>query len=119
MCSALPRLARGYTEAFEQCCGHIEVFKPRVLEWRYESVVADPAAAVSSLGDFLAVADPSAMMDFAGNARRKQFIATPSYAQVTQPLNKAAVGRWVHYREMFEPVLPVLRPWIDRLGYDL
>jgi tetratricopeptide (TPR) repeat protein len=119
MCSALPRLARGYTEAFEQCCGHIEVFKPRVLEWRYESVVADPAAAVSRLGDFLAVADASAMMDFAGNARRKRFIATPSYAQVTQPLNKAAVGRWMHYREMFEPVLPVLRPWIDRLGYDL
>jgi Flp pilus assembly protein TadD len=119
MCSALPRLARGYTEAFEQCCGHIEVFKPRVLEWRYESVLADPGAAIARLGDFLEVADASAMMDFAGNAQRKQFIATPSYAQVTQPLHKAAVGRWVHYREMFEPVLPALRPWIDRFGYDL
>jgi len=31
MCSSLPRLARGYTEAFEQCCGHIEVFKPNML----------------------------------------------------------------------------------------
>ena len=118
MCSSLPRLARGYTEAFEQCCGHIEVFEPRVLEWRYESVVADPGAAVMRLGDFLEVADASSMMDFAGNARRKQFIATPSYAQVTQPVSTAAVGRWKHYREQFEPVLPVLRPWIERFGYD-
>ncbi|HKZ11599.1 MAG TPA: sulfotransferase [Rhodanobacteraceae bacterium] len=118
MCSSLPRLARGYTEAFEQCCRHIEVFAPRVLEWRYESVVADPGAAVAKLGDFLEVVDASAMMDFAGNARRKQFIATPSYAQVTQPVSTAAVGRWEHYRKQFESVLPVLRPWLDRFGYD-
>ena len=119
MCSSLPRLARGYTEAFEQCCRHIEVFKPRVLEWRYESVVADPGAAVANLGDFLEVMDASAMMDFAGNARRKQFIATPSYAQVTQPVSPAAVGRWEHYRKQFEPVLPLLRPWLERLGYGV
>jgi tetratricopeptide (TPR) repeat protein len=119
MCSSLPRLARGYTEAFTQCCGHLEVFKPRVLEWRYESVVADPDAAVARLGDFLEVADASAMMDFAASARRKQFIATPSYAQVTQPVSTAAVGRWMHYREQFEPVLPNLRPWIERFGYQV
>jgi len=118
MCSSLPRLARGYTEAFEQCCGHIEVFKPRVLEWRYESVVADPGVAVVKLGEFLEVPEASSMMDFAANARRKQFIATPSYAQVTQPVSTAAVGRWKNYREQFEPVLPVLQPWLDRFGYD-
>jgi hypothetical protein len=57
------------------------------------------------------------MMDFAASARRKQFIATPSYAQVTQPVSTAAVGRWMHYREQFELVLPALRPWIERFGY--
>jgi Flp pilus assembly protein TadD len=118
MCSSLPRLARGYTESFAQCCGHLDVFKPRVLEWRYESVVADPGAAVARLGDFLEVPDASAMMDFAGNARRKQFIATPSYAQVTQPVNASAVGRWMNYRERFEPVLPILQPWIARFNYS-
>ena len=117
MCSSLPRLARGYTEAFEQCCRHLDVFKPRVLEWRYESVVADLDAAVARLGDFLGVEDASPMRGFAENARRKQFIATPSYAQVTQPVSTAAVGRWMNYHEQFEPVLPVLRPWIERFGY--
>jgi Flp pilus assembly protein TadD len=117
MCSSLPRLARGYAQAFEQCCRHIEVFKPRVLEWRYESVVDDFEGAVARLGRFLEVEDTSPMADFARHARAKQFIATPSYAQVTQPVNAAAVGRWMNYREQFEPVLPVLRPWLERFGY--
>ncbi|HKV65132.1 MAG TPA: sulfotransferase, partial [Rhodanobacteraceae bacterium] len=117
MCSSLPRLARGYTEAFEQCCRHVEVFKPSVLEWRYESVVDDFDAAVARLGQFLEVADASPFAGFAAHARAKQFIATPSYAQVTQPVNAAAVGRWRNYREQFEPVLPVLLPWLERFGY--
>jgi len=117
MCSSLPRLARGYTDAFEQCCRHIEVFRPRVLEWHYESVVDDFDAAVMRLGQFLEVADASPFAGFAARARDKQFIATPSYAQVTQPVNAAAVGRWKNYREQFEPVLPMLRPWIERFGY--
>jgi tetratricopeptide (TPR) repeat protein len=117
MCASLPRLARGYTEAFEQCCGHIEVFKPTILEWRYESVVDDFDGAVARLGQFLEVVDASPFADFAARARDKQFIATPSYAQVTQPVNTKAVGRWVNYRERFEPVLPILRPWLERFGY--
>ncbi|HJP98955.1 MAG TPA: sulfotransferase [Rhodanobacteraceae bacterium] len=119
MCASLPRLARGYTEAFEQCCGHIEVFKPRVLEWRYESVVADLDAAIARLGSFLEVGDASPMKGFAAHARDKRFIATPSYAQVTRSVTDAAVGRWENYREPFEPVLPVLRPWIERFGYGV
>ena len=119
MCSSLPRLARGYAEAFEQCSRHLDVFKPNVLEWRYESVVEDFDAAVARLGVFLEVADASPFAGFAAHARNKQFIATPSYAQVTQPVNAAAVGRWMHYREQFEPVLPVLRPWIERFGYSV
>jgi Flp pilus assembly protein TadD len=117
MCSSLQRLAHGYSDAFAQCCGHLDVFEPRVLEWRYESVVADFAGSVACLGAYLGIDDASPMMDFARHAQAKRFIATPSYAQVTQPVNDAAVGRWVHYREQFEPVLPVLRPWIQRFGY--
>jgi hypothetical protein len=117
LCSSLQRLARGYAEAFEQCCRHIAVFKPHVLEWRYESVVDDFAGEVARLGQFLEVADASPFADFAAHAKEKRFIATPSYAQVTQPVNSAAVGRWKHYREQFEPVLPILRPWLDRFGY--
>ncbi len=117
MCSSLPRLARGYADAFGQCCAHLEVFAPCVLTWRYESVVNAFEGEVARLGKFLDLGDAAPMKDFAAHARSKQFIATPSYTQVTHPVNAAAVGRWLAYREHFDAVLPVLRPWIERFGY--
>jgi tetratricopeptide (TPR) repeat protein len=117
MCSSLPRLARGYAQAFEQCCGHLDVFAPKMLEWRYESVVADFEGSVARLGEYLDVEDAAPMLDFARHAGAKRFIDTPSYAQVTQPVSNAAVGHWRDYLEQFEPVLPILRPWIERFGY--
>ena len=119
MCSSLQRLARGYADAFEQCCRYIDVFNPQVLEWRYESVVDDFDGAVARLGKFLAVAEASAFAGYAAHARAKRFIGTPSYARVTEPVNRAAVGRWKNYREQFEPTLSALRPWFERFDYSV
>jgi hypothetical protein len=38
---------------------------------------------------------------------------------VTQPIYRNAVNRWIRYRKHLEPVLPVLAPWVERLGYTL
>jgi Flp pilus assembly protein TadD len=118
MCSSLQRLADAYVQAFEQWQQHVAVFAPRVLEWRYESVVSDFDAGVASLGQFLELADASPMGRFSEHARSKPFISTPSYAQVTQGISRTSVNRWHAYREMFEPVLPMLRPLMQRLGYS-
>ncbi|HEY3521681.1 MAG TPA: sulfotransferase, partial [Rhodanobacteraceae bacterium] len=118
LCSSLQRLARGYADAFEHCCRHLDVFNPQVLEWRYESVVDDFDGAVARLGKFLAVEDASLFAGFAQHALAKRFIATPSYAQVTGPVNRASVGRWKNYREHFEPILALLRPWLERFDYS-
>jgi Flp pilus assembly protein TadD len=117
LCSSLQRLACGYAQAFEQWYRQVEVFGPRVLEWRYESVVSDLDDHLARLGAFLEIADASPMARFADHARTKRFISTPSYAQVTQGIHPRSVNRWHGYREQFEPVLPLLRPLIDRLGY--
>jgi tetratricopeptide (TPR) repeat protein len=117
MCSSLQRLAEGYVQAFEQWQKQVEVFRPHLLEWRYESVVGDFDANVASLGRFLELEDASPMARFAEHARDKPFISTPSYAQVTQGISSKAVNRWHAYRDMFEPVLPTLRPIMQRLGY--
>ncbi|WP_426687705.1 tetratricopeptide repeat-containing sulfotransferase family protein [Rhodanobacter ginsengiterrae] len=117
MCSSLQRLANGYAHAFEHWQKHVEVFAPPVLEWRYEAVVADVDANLARLGDFLDLADASPMAGFAEHASGKRFISTPSYAQVTQGINRKAVNRWHAYRGMFEPVLPTLRPFMHRFGY--
>ncbi|AGG87578.1 sulfotransferase [Rhodanobacter denitrificans] len=118
LCSSLQRLAQGYAGAFEQWYRDVEACAPQVLEWRYESVVDQFDAQVARLGQFLDIADTSPMTRFAEHARRKRFISTPSYAQVTEGVHRKAVGRWQHYREQFEPVLPLLRPWLDRFGYE-
>jgi len=118
LCSSLKRLAEGYVQAFDHWYRHVEVFTPRVLEWRYESVVSRFDDHVARLGQFLDVTDATPMAHFAEHARAKGFISTPSYAQVTQGIHRKAVNRWHAYREHFEPVLPILRPIMERLGYD-
>jgi tetratricopeptide (TPR) repeat protein len=117
LCSSLERLARSYVRAFEHWFGQMEVFAPRVLEWRYESVVARFDDHVLRLGHFLDIEDPAPMARFAEHARSKSYISTPSYAQVTQGIHHRAVHRWHAYRDVFEPVLPMLRPMMERLGY--
>jgi Flp pilus assembly protein TadD len=117
LCSSLQRLAHGYAHAFGQWYRDAGVFAPQVLEWRYESVVGRFDEQLARLGRFLELDDVSPMARFAEHARRKRFISTPSYAQVTEGIHGRAVGRWRHYREPFEPVLPLLQPWIERLGY--
>ncbi len=117
LCSSLPRLAQGYAQAFEQWYRDVEVLAPHVLEWRYESVVSHFEEQVARLGQFLELGDTSPMTRFAEHARAKRFISTPSYAQVTEGVHRKAIGRWENYREQFALVLPVLQPWIDRLGY--
>jgi Flp pilus assembly protein TadD len=117
LCSSLERLARGYVRAFEHWFSQVDVFAPRILEWRYESVVAHFDEHVLRLGHFLGAGDPAPMAQFAEHARSKGYISTPSYAQVTQGIHRGAVHRWHAYRDMFEPVLPILRPMLERLGY--
>lgn len=119
LCSSLERLARGYVHAFTQWHHDVEALTPHVLAWRYESVVDQFDQQVARLGQFLDIADASHLTRFAEHARRKRYISTPSYAQVTEGVHRQAVGRWQNYRKQFEPVLPVLKPWIERLGYPL
>lgn len=117
LCSSLQRLARSYVQAFEHWHQQVDVFAPRVLEWRYESVVSHFDDHVAQLGQFLDVADAAPMARFAEHAQDKHYISTPSYAQVTQGIHRKAVNRWHAYREPFQAVLPILRPLMDRFGY--
>jgi tetratricopeptide (TPR) repeat protein len=83
----------------------------------YEDLVADPEATLRPLVDFLGLDWRGELLDHVSTARARGTIHTPSYAQVTQPLTRRASGRWKRYRKQLEPVLPVLLPWAERLGY--
>lgn len=83
----------------------------------YEALVADPKAAVRPLANFLGLEWRGEMLDHQATAKGRGAIITPSYDQVVQPLSTAPSGRWRRYAEQLAPVLPVLLPWAEHLGY--
>ena len=85
-----------------------------VLTLKYEDFVADQEGRTRQLLDHVGVAFDPATLRFHDNRRHAP---TPSYAQVTQPLNDRSVGRWKAYRTQFEPYMAAIAPVIAALGY--
>ena len=83
----------------------------------YEQLVADPASALRPVVDFLGLDWDEALLDHQSTARTRGVIVTPSYDQVTRPLDAASSGRWERYRDQMASILPLLLEWADRLGY--
>lgn len=83
---------------------------------RYEDVVADFEGQARLLLDFLGVGWDDAVLKYDEHAK-KRVIKTPSYHQVTQPIYQHAKYRWKRYADQMQPVIPVLRPFIDYFDY--
>ena len=83
----------------------------------YEELIADPEASLKPIIAFLGLEWRPELLDHRATAIARGAISTPSYDQVVRPLSKTPSGRWRRYREQLEPVLPVLLPWAERLGY--
>lgn len=83
----------------------------------YEELIDDPERALRPLIDFLGLDWRPELLDHRATARERGAIITPSYDQVVQPLSKAPSGRWRRFEKQLAPVLPILLPWAERLGY--
>lgn len=84
----------------------------------YENIVADAQSELRPLVDFLGLTWDDGVLDHQRTATARGLIITPSYDQVTQSIYADASGRWKSYREEMAPVLPLLLPWAERLGYS-
>jgi len=113
----LESAARYYDAAMTLAERCRETLGSRLLEIRYEDVVADLEQAARTLAAFLDLAFEPAMLDFNATARGRD-INTPSARQVVEPIYSRSVGRWRAYAAQLSPVLPVLAPWTLRFGYD-
>lgn len=87
-----------------------------IRDMRYEAFVDDFEAEILVLCEFIALPWHDAMRDSAGPANRRA-IVTPSAAQISQGLSKGGIGAWRRYAEELSSVLPILAPWVARLGY--
>lgn len=83
---------------------------------RYEDLVADQESNVRSLFDFVGEQFDPRTLDFHENARPAR---TASYAQVSEKLYSRSRYRYRNYRLHLEPIIPILRPSIERLGYTI
>jgi len=86
---------------------------------RYERMVEDLEGEMRPLLAFLGLDWDPKVLDNRAAAAGRDYIRTASYAQVAEPIYRRAAGRWQRYRDQLAPVLPILAPWAERLGYDM
>jgi tetratricopeptide (TPR) repeat protein len=96
-----------------------ELLKPTVHTTLYENIVADRDRELRPLFEFLGLDWDERVLDHQTTARSRGHIKTASYAQVVEPIYTRSAGRWQNYRKHLEPVLPILEPWVRKLGYSL
>jgi tetratricopeptide (TPR) repeat protein len=87
------------------------------LEVRYEDMVEDLETVARRTLEFLGVSWDAKVLGFDEHARQKM-VRSPTYADVTQPVYKRAVGRWRNYQKYLEPHLGTLEPFVKAFGYE-
>lgn len=118
LCRDLPTLAKGFHRSFDFWYQQATLLNPAVLEVRYEDFVADFEAQARAITAFVGLEWDAAQAKPAEHARARGYISTPSYAQVIEPVNRRAVGRWRPYAPYFGEALEILAPWLDRWDYE-
>ena len=110
--------ARFYDKALTYWTQVQQVLPLRVHTLRYESMIADLEPEMRAMVDFIGLPWDDRLLDNQATAAARGHIRTPSYAQVSQPIYARARGRWEKYREHMRDVLPILAPWVERMGYE-
>ena len=87
------------------------------LEVRYEDMVADLESVARKTLDFLGAPWDATVLGFDAHAQKKM-VRSPTYADVTQPVYKRAMGRWRNYQKYLEPHLATLEPFVKAFGYE-
>ncbi|MGD1087843.1 MAG: sulfotransferase [Verrucomicrobiota bacterium] len=114
---SLEETTEGYAHLTENWKIFSSLIKNPWLEVRYEDVVADLESVSRRVLDFLGVSWDASVLRFDEHARSKR-VRSPTYADVTQPVYKRALGRWRNYRKYLEPCLHRLEPFAKALGYE-
>jgi TPR repeat protein/Flp pilus assembly protein TadD len=88
----------------------------RYLPVRYEDMVQDMADSMRRTLAFIGEPFDGRCVNFQDNRRLPH---TPSYAQVSEKMYAGSRFRWRHYRKHLEPVISIVQPVMERLGYAL
>ncbi len=111
--------ARLYVRVMQLWKDYARALPLRYCLIRYEDLIGDVEGEARRLLDFLGVGWDDAVLGHTTRARERRSINTPSYHQVTQPVYQRAKERWKHYANDLEPVMPLLRPFVEHFGYTV
>jgi Sulfotransferase family len=114
--SSLMTAATHYVRVMDLVQHYRSEMQLRYLSVRYEDMVTDQETTVRTVLDFIGEPFDPRCLRFHENQR---YARTASYAQVTEPLYDSSRYRYRHYRERLEPIVPILAPVIERLGYRI
>ncbi|WP_240700319.1 tetratricopeptide repeat-containing sulfotransferase family protein [Sphingomonas gei] len=114
--SALESAATHYARIADLIAHYRSVMPLRYHAVRYEDLVTDQEREVRAMLDGIGEPFDPAMLAFHHNARHAR---TASYAQVTEKLYTRSRFRYRNYLKHLEPVIPILQPAIERLGYSI
>jgi len=110
----------GTVQQYASVMGLWRALLPRMknsrLEVRYEEMVTDVESVSRRTLEFLGVGWNETVLRFYDHARRKP-VRSPTYADVTKPVYRGAIGRWRNYAKYLEPCLPRLEPFVEAFGY--
>lgn len=112
--STLEGAAQLYCDTMQltETCRQKLGFRP--LEIRNEDLIADFDHESQRLCAFAGLDWNDAVRDFHQSGHT---LTTVSGPQIRRGLSDAGVGQWRRYAQEMAPVLPMLRPWVDRFGY--
>ncbi|MEJ0049565.1 MAG: sulfotransferase [Rhodospirillales bacterium] len=113
---ALESVARHYALTMDLVEHYGNAMTLRYMRVRYEDIVDDQAASVRRMLDFVGEPFDTRCLAFHENHR---YARTASYAQVSEKLYERSRYRYRNYLPQLQPVLPILRPVIERLGYTV
>lgn len=114
----LEEAARTYDAVWQAWNRGIELFDVDWRAVRYERLVEDTRGELEPLVDWLGLEWNDRLLDHTTTAKTRGHVRTASYAQIGEQLYTRASHRWRRYAEHLGSVMPILRPWAERMGYE-
>jgi tetratricopeptide (TPR) repeat protein len=113
---ALESTARHYALVMDLVEHYAREMKLKYLRVRYEDMVEDQEASIRQVLKFIGEEFDPSCLAFHENRR---YARTASYAQVTEKLYDRSRYRYRNYLPHLQPIIPILQPVIERLGYTV
>ena len=113
---ALESAARHYVLVMDLVEHYRGEMQLNYLRVRYEEMVEGQEASIRQVLSFIGEEFDPSCLAFHENRR---YARTASYAQVTEKLYERSRYRYRHYLPQLQPIIPILQPVIERLGYTV